>query len=312
MNAVLVRDLEKRYGETIAVAGVSFEVAHGEVFGLLGPNGAGKTSTLECLLGLRQADAGVIEIGGVDVRRRPAHARRHVGAMLQTTMLQDRITPREALRLFASLHGCARTRAKELLREVDLIDKANAPFQALSGGQRQRLALALAFVHAPSVLVLDEPTAGLDPAARRDLHDRIACRRKDGCAVVLSTHDMAEAQRLSDRVAIIDRGRIVACGRPDALIAQSAAPASLRLRALPRPDPALFSGIAGVLAPAQVGDEVVIHTSDTAGALAAVTRLLASGGYDVQELRVAAPTLEDAFLRLTGRPLDSAAGENRA
>ncbi len=306
MNAVLVRDLEKRYGTTVAVSGISFEVARGEVFGLLGPNGAGKTSTLECLLGLRQAEAGDIEIHGVDVRRHPARARRHLGAVLQTTTLQDRITPREALRLFASLHGCAPGRADQLIAEVALVDKADAPFQTLSGGQRQRLALALAFVHEPRVLVLDEPTAGLDPAARRDLHDRILRRREAGCAVLLSTHDMAEAQRLCDRLAILDRGRIVACGQPGDLITQSGALASVRLRAVPRPGPECFADIAGVSACTLSGDELVIHTSDTSGTLAAVTRVLASGGFAVQELRVTAPTLEDAFLRLTGRPLHDA------
>lgn len=303
MTAVRVRDLAKRYGDVVAVSGVSFDVAHGEIVGLLGPNGAGKTTTLECLLGLRTPDSGTVQIEGIDSRAGAAKTRAQAGAVLQSTTLQDSITPREALRLFAALHGQPRARAEALLGEFALADKARAPFETLSGGQRQRLALALAFIHAPRVLVLDEPTAGLDPAARRDVHERIRQRRAEGCAVLLSTHDMAEAQQLCDRVAIIDAGRIVALGTPDELIARAGLPARIRLRTRPTPPTEDLRSLPGVSSCAADGDAIVIHTDATAPTLAALTQTLARHSLTVHEMHVTAPTLEDAFLRLTGKRL---------
>jgi ABC-2 type transport system ATP-binding protein len=303
MTAVRVSDLGKRYGDVVAVSGMSLDVAHAEIVGLLGPNGAGKTTTLECLLGLRTPDSGAIEIEGVDTRNDAAGTRARVGAVLQTTMLQDRITPREALRLFASLHGQPRTRADVLLEEFALVDKARAPFETLSGGQRQRLALAIAFIPAPRVLVLDEPTAGLDPAARREVHERIRQSRAEGCAVLLSTHDMAEAQQLCDRVAIIDAGRIVALGTPDELIARAGLPARIRLCARPAPSTEDLRRLPGVSSCVAEGDAIVIHTDATAPTLAALTQMLAHHSLTVHEMHVTAPTLEDAFLRLTGKRL---------
>ncbi|MBE2212432.1 MAG: ABC transporter ATP-binding protein [Opitutaceae bacterium] len=301
MTAVCVRDLGKRYGDLVALREVSFEVTHGEIVGLLGPNGAGKTSTLECLLGLRTPDSGTIAIEGHDAVAHPAHVQGRIGAVLQTTALQDAITPREALRLFASLHGQPRTRADALLDEFSLRDKAREPFATLSGGQRQRLALALAFIPTPRVLVLDEPTAGLDPAARRDLHERIRRRRDEGCAVLLSTHDMAEAQHLCDRIVIIDGGRIIAMGTPDELLARAGAPARIRLRARPAPTPADLAALAGARACTAVDDALVIHTIDCGDTLAALARHLAQHGHAILEMHVTAPSLEDAFLHLTGK-----------
>ena len=307
--AVHVRDLVKRYGDLAAVDGVSLEVEHGEIVGLLGPNGAGKTTTLECILGLRTPDSGVIGIEGLDSLRQTAAARARVGAVLQTTTLQDRITPREALRLFAALHGRPRTRAEALLEEFSLADKAGAAFETLSGGQRQRLALAIAFVHEPRVVVLDEPTAGLDPAARRDLHERIQRLRAGGCAVLLSTHDMAEAQRLCDRLAIIAGGRILATGTPEGLIAQSGAMARVRLRTVPPLEPAHVATLAGVESCTSTDGTLVLHTRDTRRTLAAVAQVLAQETREVCEMHVEPPTLEDAFLRLTGKSLAAAAAE---
>src|SRR5512142_325834 len=170
---VSVQELTKRYGTVDAVRGVSFEVAAGEIFGLLGPNGAGKTTTLECILGLRRPDAGAIVLGGVDAIARPGQAKQLVGAQLQDAALQDKITPRQALALFAAFYP-APAGVEELIGRFALAAKADAPFDSLSSGQRRRLFLALAFVNRPQLVVLDEPTAGLDPQARRRLHQIIA------------------------------------------------------------------------------------------------------------------------------------------
>ncbi len=219
MLALAVDGLERRYGAVMAVDGISFQVAAGEVFGLLGPNGAGKTTTLECILGLVRPDAGQIEIeSDVD----PARARAKVGAVLQATGLPDKITPREALTVFGAFYP-APLGAQTLLERFGLVEKADAAFDTLSGGQKQRLALALAFAGNPRLLLLDEPTTGLDPQMRREVQDHIAGMREEGRAVLLATHDMAEAERLCDRIAVIAQGRIVATGAPRDLIAASGA-----------------------------------------------------------------------------------------
>jgi len=308
MTAVRARDLVKHYGDTAAVRGVSLEVAHGEIVGLLGPNGAGKTSTLECLLGLRTPDAGSVAIEGSDTTMGAAGGRARVGAVLQSTTLQDHITPREALRLFAALHGQPRARADAVLEEFALADQARTAFAALSGGQRQRLALALAFVHAPRVLVLDEPTAGLDPAARRDLHDRIRARRDAGCAVLLSTHDMAEAQQLCDRLVLMDRGRILATGTPGEVIARAGLTAHVRVRARPAPSSVELGALPGVASCVDAGDTRLLHTTDPARTLAALAAVLARSACTIEEIHVAPPSLEDAFLHLTGRRFDAEGG----
>jgi ABC-2 type transport system ATP-binding protein len=217
--ALTVHGLERRYGAIRAVDGISFEVAAGEVFGLLGPNGAGKTTTLESILGLVRPDAGRIEIeGDTDLAR----ARAKVGAVLQATGLPDKITPREALTVFGAFYP-APLAPRTLLERFGLSEKADAAFETLSGGQKQRLALALAFAGNPRLLLLDEPTTGLDPQMRRDVQDHIAAMRGEGRAVLLATHDMAEAERLCDRIAVIAQGRIVATGAPRDLIAASGA-----------------------------------------------------------------------------------------
>jgi ABC-2 type transport system ATP-binding protein len=217
-SALAVTELARRYGALEAVGGVSFEVAAGEILGLLGPNGAGKTTTLECILGLTTPDEGRIEICGMDVRADARAARAKTGAVLQATGLQDKITPREALDLFAAFHA-APLKTDFLLTRFGLAEKADAAFETLSGGQKQRLALALAFVGDPQVLLLDEPTTGLDPQMRRDVQDHIRVLKDNGRAVLLATHDMEEAVRLCDRVAVIAGGKIVALAPPRELTA---------------------------------------------------------------------------------------------
>src|ERR1039458_2233963 len=230
--ATSVAGLWKRYGATAAVCDVSFEVGAGQIFGLLGANGAGKTTTLECILGLRQPDGGSIQINGLDLRNHAAQAKRLVGAQLQAATLQDRITPRQALDLFGSFYSQS-FGSGELLARFDLEAKADVPFATLSGGLRQRLFLALALINRPTLLVLDEPTAGLDPQARRKLRSLIGEMRSNGRTVLLSTHDLQEADELCDRIAIMDSGRIVAVASPAELIGRSESPARLIVRTAP-------------------------------------------------------------------------------
>ena len=227
---VIVRDLKKHYDGVEAARGVSFDIEDGEIFGLIGPNGAGKTTTLECVIGLREPDSGRIEICGIDARQHPFDVKEKIGAALQTTSLQDKITPREALALFASFYR-QRTAAAELLERFGLTAKADAPFDTLSGGQRQRLALALAFVNRPELVFLDEPTSALDAQSRRDLHREILRMKADGHTVLLTTHYIDEAEALCDRVAVIDKGTIVATGGTRELMGQSSALPSVTVTA---------------------------------------------------------------------------------
>lgn len=220
MQGLTVKDLSRRYGVVQAVEDVSFAVAPGEIFGLLGPNGAGKTTIVDCILGLSAPDVGRIQICGIDARAQGLAARAKIGAVLQATGLQDKITPREALTLFAVFYP-APLKTNALLERFGLGDKENAAYETLSGGQKQRLALALAFVGDPQVLVLDEPTTGLDPQMRRDLHGHIRALKQDGRAVLLTTHDMGEAEQLCDRVAVIANGRVLATASPRELTAKS-------------------------------------------------------------------------------------------
>jgi ABC-2 type transport system ATP-binding protein len=220
--ALTVTGLSRRHGATLAVDGISFAVAGGEVFGLLGPNGAGKTTTIECLLGLVRPDAGSVQICGMDAQAQARAARAKTGAVLQATGLPDKITPREALQVFGAFYSHS-LNTDALLGRFGLRQKQGAAYETLSGGQKQRLALALAFVGDPQLLVLDEPTAGLDVQMRRELHDHIREIKKAGRAVLLASHDMDEAQVLCDRIAVIAGGKIVATGTPADLIAGSSA-----------------------------------------------------------------------------------------
>ena len=295
---VVVRDLEKRYGDVHAARGVSFEIEDGEIFGLLGPNGAGKTTTLECVVGLRAPDAGHIEICGIDARRHPREVKQRIGATLQTTALQSRITPREAIGLFGSFYR-NKTEPDALLARFALAEKADAAFDTLSSGQQQRLALALAFVNAPELVFLDEPTAGLDAQTRRDLRGTIAAMKQAGHTVLLTTHDLAEAQEVCDRIAIINRGRIVATGAPRELTAQSAALTTVALWTSAPIDAVTLARIPGVQDIACEGAHTRFRTADAGRTLAELTGWLRTQGIDVTEMHVQKATLEDVFLELT-------------
>jgi ABC-2 type transport system ATP-binding protein len=297
-TAVVLEDLRKAYGSVKAVSGVTLEVRAGEIFGLLGPNGAGKTTTIECAIGLRDPDAGRIEICGIDARAHPRQVKEKVGVALQTTALQAQITPREALTLFGSFYR-QRSDPEHLLERFGLTEKADVAFDTLSGGQRQRLALAIAFVNRPEVVLLDEPTSGLDAQSRRELHAHIAAMKKDGHTVLLTTHYIAEAEALCDRLAIIDRGRVIAIGAPGEVMAQSSATPTVSL-VLARPvEPSIVRSIEGVADLVCDGCAVRFTAASITSTLGALLQRLASLGVDVVELRVQKASLEDVFLELT-------------
>jgi ABC-2 type transport system ATP-binding protein len=295
---VRVTGLRKRYGANEALRGVDFTLQAGEIFGLLGPNGAGKTTTLECVLGLREPDAGNVEICGLEARRFPREVKRKLGAALQSTALQDKITPREALDLFGAFYSEPEPTLR-LLERFDLVAKADAAFETLSGGQRQRLALALAFVHRPEVVILDEPSTGLDPQARHELHAEIRRMKHDGYTVLLSTHQLDEAAALCDRVAIIDRGRIVATGTPHELVSTAAGGQAVRFTASQLIDPAALTRLPGLRALRCEGLSGYFETDEAAPVVTALLALLAAQGATLWELEVKRSSLEDVFLKLT-------------
>jgi len=277
------------------------EIGEGEIFGLLGPNGAGKTTTVECIIGLRDADAGDIHVCGIDARQRPAAVKERIGAALQTTALQDKITPREALALFASFYRRGAEPA-QLLGRFAIADKADASFDSLSGGQRQRLALALAFVNHPEVVFLDEPTAGLDAQSRHELHDEILRMKRDGHTVFLTTHYLEEAEALCDRVAIIHQGRIVAAGSPRELTARASAMPTVEVWTTTPLDREILIGLTDGDDVEVVGTRARFSTARPTVAVAELMKRLDDRRIDIVELNVQKASLESLFLALTREP----------
>ncbi|QOR72065.1 ABC transporter ATP-binding protein [Ruania alkalisoli] len=295
-----IENLHKRYGATQAVADVSLEVRRGEIFGILGPNGAGKTTTVELLAGLRQADGGSIRVLGVDPQRDPAALRERLGIQLQASRLPAKIRVVEALELYASFYADPADPA-ELLTQLGLSDKAHTAFAALSGGQQQRLSIALALVGNPEVAVLDELTTGLDPQARRDTWALIEQVRDRGVTIVLVTHFMDEAERLADRLAIIDKGRVAVSGTPAELVAEGEQERQFRMR-LPREVPVEramddLARLPHVHSVALIADEIEI--TGTRRALPAVVLHLAEQDVVPDEIRTMTRSLEDVFVELT-------------
>jgi ABC-2 type transport system ATP-binding protein len=300
-HAIEVAALEKRYGATSAVDGISFSIATGEVFGLLGPNGAGKTTTVEILEGYRRADGGEVRVLGVDPWRDGASLRPRIGVMLQEGGLYPGIRPLEALELFASYYDDPDD-PERLLRLVGLDDSRGTLVRRMSGGQQQRLSLALALVGRPALVFLDEPTAGMDPHARATTWTMIRDLRDHGTTVVLTTHGMDEAEHLCDRVGIIDHGRLVALDTPKELTTRTAAEETTftTVGGLPVDALAAHLGLAaGTVRELRPGDYLV-DTPATPELLAAVTAWLADQGALLSELRAGRRSLEDVFLRLTG------------
>jgi ABC-2 type transport system ATP-binding protein len=301
-HVITVRGLTKRYGDVQAVAGIDFEVAPGEVFGLLGPNGAGKTTTVEILEGLRTPDGGDVRVLGIDVARQPDALKTRIGVSLQTAALYPKLTVTELLDLFASFYPHPRP-TDELIDALELGERRNARSQVLSGGQRQRLSIALALVGDPEVVFLDEPTTGLDPAARRSLWDLVRRLQADGRTVLLTTHYMEEAEVLCDRLAIMDHGRILELGTVDELVSKRFKERAVRFAPLPGIAASEFETFPGVASVKTDEDEVLLYTSDVGRTIAALLALAESRGVEPQGLAIRRATLEDVFLDLTGRAL---------
>jgi ABC-2 type transport system ATP-binding protein len=297
---VRVENLHKRYGPVEALRGITFEIKKGEVFGLLGPNGAGKTTTIEILEGLRQPDEGQASVCDLDPTREQATLKQRIGAQLQPTVLPDKIRVEEALALFASFYE--RTASIEMLLErFGLAEKRRAYYEHLSGGQKQRLALALALVNDPELVLLDEPTVGLDAMLRRDIYALIEQFRSDGRTVLLTTHYIEEAERLCDHVAIIDRGRLIALGTPRELIEHSGKGTRLEVR-VSKPVPVeRLSKLEAVLDCREADGTYFLHAQPPAQAIAALVRLLEAEGSALLDLHIAQPSLEDVFVEVTGR-----------
>ena len=296
-TVIEVRNLRKRYGDRVAVQDVSFSVERGEIFGIVGPNGAGKTTTVECVEGLRAPDEGSISVLGLDPRRDGPALRQRVGAQLQESALPERMRVCEALDLYASFY---REPAdwRQLVRDLGLSDRRDARFGRLSGGEKQRLSIALALVGKPEIAVLDELTTGLDPHARRDTWDLIGQVRERGVTVVLVTHFMDEAERLCDRVAVIDRGRVVAIDSPAGLVSRVRSEQRVRFRPLAPMDDALLTALPQVTAVSRSGAQVVV--TGTGDLLQAVASVLARNQIVAAELRVEQASLDDAFVAMTG------------
>ncbi|MFN8122928.1 MAG: ABC transporter ATP-binding protein [Thermoleophilia bacterium] len=292
---VVADGLVKTYGDLRAVDGVSLRVARGETFGLLGPNGAGKTTTLEMLEGLREPDAGTVRLLGEPPWPRNLGLLPRIGVQLQATSFFDRLTAREQLRTFASLYGVGARRVEETLALVGLDEKAGTRTEKLSGGQAQRLSIACAIVHDPELVFLDEPTTGLDPQARRNLWELIRAIAARGHTILLSTHYLDEAESLCDRVAIMDRGRILAMDSPARLVRDLDAPVRIGVAAgaLDAADAAALPGVTRV---STDGGTLTIETRTPDAVLPEISRRGALAG-----LRVHGATLEDVFLQLTGR-----------
>jgi len=298
--SVSVSHLAKTYGPVEAVRDISFELFPGEIFGLLGQNGAGKTTTIECLLGLRQPDAGTITIHGIDVLAEPTKTRQHVGAQLQSAALQDKITPREALQLFASFYPKPAD-INQLLIQFDLAGKARAPFDSLSGGQKQRLFLALALVNNPEILILDEPTAGLDPQARRELHRIVAGLKSGGRTVLLSTHNLEEASTLCDRIGILHQGRLIVKATPAELIARAKTHPRVSFRTALPLDRAQVVALPNVTNHTPQPDGWQVSTTDVNQTVSGLARTLEASRNEMLDLQILRPTLEDVFIELTGQ-----------
>src|ERR1700723_2305560 len=299
---IQVSGIRKTYGSTVAVDEVSFEVNDGEIFGLMGPNGAGKTTTMECVEGIRKPDRGTISVLGLDPFRQVYKLQDRIGVQLQQAQLQKRIKVWEAVDLWASLYKKKSADAERLLDQLGLADKRNAWFMNLSGGQKQRLFIALALINDPEVVFLDELTTGLDPQARRAIWELVRGIRERGKTVFLTTHLMEEAERLCDRVAIIEHGRIIDIGTPEELVrrhcpertvvlATDSAVAEERFRTIPRVESVSRKDSRYTIR--GQGEDLVTE----------VIQCLSENRIRVTDFRTVLPNLEDVFLKLTGHSI---------
>ena len=299
---IQVENLYKSYGAVQAIRGVSFAVEEGEVFGLLGPNGAGKTSTVEILEGMRTPDSGLVRVCGLAPEEAGNAFKEKIGAVLQSTALPDKLRVKEAIELFAKFYR-KRSNTDELLERFQLVEKRNAFYSQLSGGQKQRLALAMALVNDPEVVFLDEPTAGLDPQVRREIYDIVQELRRGKKTLLITTHYIEEAERLCDRVAIVDNGRVIAIGTPRDLKHTSAGSTRIEIR-LARP---VINGtlakLEGVSDCREFDGTYVLHSAKPPVTIVALVKQLETENNELQSLEMFSPSLEDVFIELTGRRL---------
>lgn len=301
MAIIEVNDLVKRYGDQTAVDGVNFSVEEGEIFGILGPNGAGKTTTVESIAGLRVPDGGSTSVAGIDPQRETTELRQLLGMQLQASELPGKLKVGEALALYSSFYRDP-INWRELVESLRLTDKITSQYRRLSGGQKQRLSIALAMVGNPRVVVFDELTTGLDPQARRDVWDLIEDIRNRGVTILLVTHFMEEAERLCDRLAVIDGGRLVALDTPAGLVAKVEDRQRVRFRPSQPFDHTILTGLPEVNSVETAGGQLVV--TGTGNLMLAVSAVLARNQISAAALRVEQTTLDDAFVALTGRSLE--------
>ncbi|HEX3428079.1 MAG TPA: ABC transporter ATP-binding protein [Candidatus Limnocylindrales bacterium] len=299
---IRVEGLKKSYGETRAIDGVSFEVRAGTVFGLLGPNGAGKTTTVEILEGLRTPDSGEVRVLGIDVIGHPDELKTRIGVSLQTAALYPKLTVVEVLDLFRGFYRRGRP-TDELVELMDLGEKRSTRTQNLSGGQRQRLSVALALVNDPELVFLDEPTTGMDPAARRALWDIVLGLRAEGRSVLPTTHYMEEAEILCDRLAIMDHGRVLEEGTVEDLVTRRFQERAVRFDTIDRLPDERLAAMPGVTVVKHEDGDVLLYTRDVPATIGAVLGAAEAIGVEPTNLAVRRATLEDVFLDLTGRAL---------
>jgi ABC-2 type transport system ATP-binding protein len=299
---IRVRGLVKRYGDLVAVDGIAFDVAAGEIFGLLGPNGAGKTTTVEILEGLRTPDAGETTVLGVDVAKDANALKPRIGVSLQTAALYPKLTVTELINLFRSFYPKSRPTA-ELIDVLELGERRNAQTKELSGGQRQRLAVALALVNDPELVFLDEPTTGLDPAARRALWDIVLELKAKGRTVLLTTHYMEEAELLCDRLAIMDHGHILEMGTVEELVSKRFKERAVQFDSIAGIADTELASLPAVTSAKHDAGETLLYTKDVGATIGALLSLTEERGQEAHNLLVRRATLEDVFLDLTGRAL---------
>ncbi len=303
MDTVIeVKNLYKSYGDVKAVTGISFSVSKGEIFGMLGPNGAGKTTTMEIVEGIRNADSGEVEVLGMNIRQHQRQVKANIGVQLQTTSLYPRLSVREVLDLFGSFFP-RHVSADKLIEMVELEDSRSKRCINLSGGQQQRLSVALAMVNNPSILFLDEPTSGLDPQSRHNIWKVIEYVRSEGKSVFITTHYMEEAERLCDRLAIVDHGKIIVTDRPKTLIAQHFKEEAIEFELDQHVDEEVFRQVAGVTNAQLENGKMTVYSSEVPITISALMELAKHRNIQLTNLYVRRATLEDVFLKLTGRKI---------
>jgi len=300
--AIRVSGLRKSYGEHVVLDGIDLTVQQGTVFALLGPNGAGKTTTVEILEGMRMPDRGTARVCGLDPEKAGSEFKQKIGAVLQSTSLPDKLRVKEALDLFANFYT-SRADTESLLKRFQLEEKRNAFYSHLSGGQKQRLALAMALVNNPHVVFLDEPTAGLDPQVRREIYDIIEELKREKKTIVMTTHYIEEAERLCDRVAIVDQGKVIALGTPRELKAHSGGATRIEVRLSKPESNGALKNLEGVTDAREISGTYVLHSKRPPQTIVSLVKHLETQDNELVSLEIATPSLEDVFIEMTGRRL---------